>query len=481
MLKHIINTLILLNLSICTSFAQEELSEDFIPTDSIENLSVEERIDTMHENRPEEEYEEIIYTPKTSILHIPLDINISFLEKKLNETFSGVIYEDNDIEDDSLMVRAEKAKDFKIQYENNVLEYEVPIKFWVKKRFDLGITHTDKEIEGAIDLKFRTAINLSKEWNILSKTEILDYSWIKKPVLKVGFMDVRITFIVDKIIKDNKSEIQKTIDKALNEQVPLRTYAQSLWDLVQDPIDISTDGYKAWIKTTPIQIYTTPIVGYQGKINTTFGVKCLMDVYLGNTPVFVKKESTLPPLSIYAKTDEKFNMNILADVPFTILDSMAKKTMEGQTFGEGKKSVVVDSVEVFGQNEKLIVGLGIVGFVNGFVYLECVPYYDRETASIRVRDVDYKIKTKNILAKVVNLFYKKGMKRRMEEGLVFSLKEEYHLVKDMSRSELFNMEIVPNVKLDGFINDLNVDNIFITKMGLKISMDLYGKLKITVE
>ncbi|MCQ2219091.1 MAG: DUF4403 family protein [Paludibacteraceae bacterium] len=480
MVKKLTNTLIITILSVFNCIAQEDV-ESFFPTDSIDNMSLSERLDSMTEDRPEEEYEEIFYTPKTSTLHIPLDINISFLEKKLNETFNGVLYEDNNIEDDSLMVKAEKAKDFKIQYEDNVLEYQVPIKFWVKKRFDLGITYTDKEIEGAIDLKFKTTINLSKDWNIVSKTEIVNYSWIKKPVLKVGFVDVRITFIVDKIIKDNKNDIQSAIDKALNEQVPLRTYAQNLWNSVQDPIDISTADYKAWVKTTPIQIYTTPIIGYQGKINTTFGVKCLMDIYLGNAPSFIKKESILPPLTMYAKTDEQFKMNLLADVPFTLLDSMARSTMIGQTFGEGKKSVVVDSIEIFGQNDKLIVGLGVVGFINGFVYLECVPYYDQQTYSIRVKDVDYKIKTKNILAKIVNLFYKKGMKRRLEEGLTFSLRDEYHLVKDMSRSELFNMEIVPNVKLNGFVNDLNVENIFITKMGLKISMDLMGKLKITVE
>lgn len=481
MVRYFINTLILFHFTTLIGFAQGDIAEDFFPSDAIDNLSISERLDSMTEERPEEEYQEISYTPKTSTLHIPLDINISFLERKLNETFNGVLYEDNDIEDDSLMVKAEKAKDFKINYENNVLEYQVPIKFWIKKRFDLGITHTDKEIEGAIDLKFRTSINLSKDWKIITKTEILEYSWIKKPVLKVGFVDVRITFIVDKIIKDNKRDIQLAIDKAINEQVPLRTYAQSLWDMVQDPIDISTAEYKAWIKTTPTQIYTTPIVGYQGKINSTFGIKCLMEVYLGNAPSFIKKESALPPLTMYAKTDEQFKMNILADIPFTLLDSMAQGLMVGQTFGEGKKSVVVDSVEIFGQNEKLIVGLGVIGFINGQIYLECVPYYDPKTFSIRVRDVDYKIKTKNILAKIVNLFYKKGMKRKLEEGLVFSLKDEYHLVKEMSRSELFNMEIVPNVKLNGFINDLNVDNIFITKLGLKVSMDLYGKLKISIE
>ncbi|MFA6778737.1 MAG: DUF4403 family protein, partial [Paludibacteraceae bacterium] len=83
--------------------------------------------------------------------------------------------------------------------------------------------------------------------------------------------------------------------------------------------------------------------------------------------------------------------------------------------------------------------------------------------------------------KIVNLFYKRGMKKKLEEELTFSLKDEYYLIKDMSRSELFNMEVVQNVKLDGFINDMNVDEIFIATHGLKVSLSLHGKLKVLVE
>jgi len=485
-MKHTIYLFVVLLLSFNVKAGEKSTSTDeqlleLTLKDSLPNVSTDSISQGLNENRPEESYDEIVYTPKTSTIHVPIDINVLFLEKMLNQEFDSLLYEDNNIEDDSLMVKTWKAKDFKIQYEGSQLTYSIPIKFWIKKRFDLGITTTDREIEGAIDIHLKTIVNLSKNWELITKTDVENYTWIQKPTLKMGFMDIPITYFVDKIIKGNKSDINKKIDESLKEYVPMKTYAQNIWTSVQNPIDISTNGYQAWIKTVPQQIYTTPIIGYQGKISTTIGVKCQMEIFMGKAPSVCKTEKKLPQLTMYARTDDNYAINILADIPYYVIDSVAKGVMVGQRFGEGKKSVVVDSIDIFGQNDKLIVGLDVSGFINGTIFLESVPYYDPATYSIRVRDVDYKLKTKNILAKIVNLFYKKGMKKKLEEELVFSLKDEYYLVKDMTRSELFNMEVVKNVKLDGFINDMNVENIFIAPHGLKIGLVLHGKLKVLVE
>ena len=110
------------------------------------------------EDRPEETYVPVVYTPRTSILHIPIEINMALMEKIINDNFQGLIYEDNDIEDDSLMIKAWKEQDFMITYDGNELTYRVPIKLWIKKRFDLGITTTDREIEGSISMTFKTKI-----------------------------------------------------------------------------------------------------------------------------------------------------------------------------------------------------------------------------------------------------------------------------------------------------------------------------------
>ncbi len=431
--------------------------------------------------QPNEVYEQIVYTPKTSTLHIPITINVSLLEQKLNERFSDLIYEDNNIEDDSLMVKAWKAKEFKISYDGNVLTYAVPIKLWIKKRFDLGFTYTDQEIEGSVDLKLKTAINFTKDWNLITKTDFIGYEWIEKPVLKLGVVDIPITPIVDKVLKAKKKTLTQKIDETVKKNVPLSQYIQDIWSVVQDPIDVSTEDFKVWLKITPKNLYTTPIAGTAGQIRTTIGIQCLAEIYMDRVPADKQKELSMPAFKMYNSTDEKVKLNVLADIPYSTIDTLAGNIMTGETFGDGKHQITVDSMNFYGQMDKMIIGVHVHGFINGAIYLSGIPYYDKTTSSIRISEVDYKLKTKNVLAKVVNLFYKRGLKKMIEENVVISIKEKLEWIKEMSRSELFNRELFDNVYLSGYLNDLDVDAIHLTKEGLKVSVNLGGKFILKVE
>lgn len=433
------------------------------------------------EERPEENYQPVVYTPRTSTLHIPIEINMSLMEKIINDNFQGLIYEDNNIEDDSLMIKAWKEQDFKIAYEGNELTYKVPIKLWIKKRFDIGITTTDREIEGAISMTFKTKIAFSKYWGIISNTNIVEYQWIRTPTIKIIGLNVPITAIAEKLLKDYQAEIGKTIDKSVCDLIPLKSYVENIWDKVQSPIDISTEEYKAWIKTTPKQLYSTPIEGQYGILRTTIGVQCLMEVYMGKTPKNITKSTSIPSYKQYKNTDESFLINILGDIPYEMVDSVAKSIMIGETFGEGRHEIKVDSIEVYGQNSELIIGLQVSGFINGKIYLTGTPFFNQETSSIQITNVDYRITTKNVLAKIVNLFYKKGLKKKLEENLIFSLEDELSLIKEMSRSELFNMEVMKNVRLNGFIERLNVRKIFLTEDGIKVDLDIKGKMSVKMQ
>lgn len=436
---------------------------------------------TNSEERPEETYTYREYKPKLSSLHIPITINVSLIEKKLNEQFSDLIYEDAVIEDDSLMIRAWKANDFKINYENNVLQYSIPVKIWIKKRFGLGFTHTDQEIEGAINLDLKTIINFSKDWGLLTKTELLKYTWITKPVLKFGIVEIPITPIVDKILDKNRTMLSSTIDKTVKEYVPMAQYIQEVWSMVQDPLDLSATGMKAWLKITPKNLYTTPISGTNGQIKTTIGIQCLSEIYMDHLPAEKEKELSMPQLKMYSNTDEKACVNILADIPYSTIDTIANSMMKGESFGEGRHTIFLDSMEFYGQEDKLVIGVHVHGFINGAVYLSGTPYYEKETSSIRIKEVDYKLKTKNVLAKIVNLFYKKGLKSMIEEKVVISIKENLDWAKEMSRSELFNKELMENVYLNGMLNQLDVDGIYLTSSGLKASINLSGKFSLRIE
>ena len=82
---------------------------------------------------------------------------------------------------------------------------------------------------------------------------------------------------------------------------------------------------------------------------------------------------------------------------------------------------------------------------------------------------------------MANLFYKKGLIRIIEERVVIPIDEYLNLAKEMGSSELFDMELMENVRMNGLLNQLNVTEIAPTIKGLKIRLFLSGKIKIRVE
>ncbi len=474
-------------LSFCVlqlAYARKEVVNDIddLPLDTLLSIKVDSlEIDSTTIEAPEEAYDDFYYIPRTSTIHIPLSINIPLIERRLNETISGLIYNDSIIEDDGMRLKAWKTKDLKIKYQADTLFYTIPIKLWAEKRFDLGITTTDKELEAEISIDFQTTINFSKDWKLLTKTTILGYKWISKPTIKILGANISIAFIADHLIASYKNEFNKEIDKALNEQIPLADYMAEVWKSLQEPISTNASGYQIWIVASPDNIYCTPLLGDLGKLTSTLGIKTKLDLFVGNKNPGSRRKIGLPPLKMYSNCVDTVDMGVLTDLPYPLMDSVAMDLLKGTAFGEGRHSIVVDTIFFYGKNDKLVIGLGVTGFINGKIYLESIPYFDKESVSIKVKDVDYKLDTKNVLAKIVNLFYKKQLKKKLEAEFELPLRAEFEMIKEFGRNSIFDTEIFPDIKINGRLDDIGVDRIQITPVGLKISLDINGKLRLSID
>ncbi len=438
------------------------------------------QIDLEAENKPTESYADFTHTPQTSTFKVPIELLISTLQQKLNQKFTGLLYDDEKIEDDSLKLKAWKQGDFKIQYEGNTLTAEIPIKIWAVKRIGIaGLTYTDREVEGAIDVKLKSDLNLGKNWCVISQSTITGYTWIQKPTMKVAGADVPITYIVDKLIAKNKSKIEKMVDDGVRQNLPLKSYAQNLWEQVQQPVPVKADTYQAWIKFIPQKIAITPIVGANGKINSTIGIDCKVEVAVGIKPnVNINKQ--LPDCKLSNSKETGFELNILGDVPFSILDSVAMQNLKGKELGEGKHVITVDSISMFGCVNDLGIELFVHGFMNGKIYLTGTPYFDKGDKSIKMKDVDYKMKTKNLLAKAINLIFRPILKNKIENGFSIPMKNNFYLIQQMGQSKVLNNKWADNVYTTGKINDVEGGNIYVTPSGIQAELQLEGQINVSV-
>ncbi|MFZ4400361.1 MAG: DUF4403 family protein [Bacteroidales bacterium] len=436
--------------------------------------------------RPEEVYTAPDYRPKPSVINLPFYINLIDIQNSINKKFSGLIYEDNSLEDnnnDNLMVKAWKKEDFYINYENNILSYRIPLKLWIKAGFSkaiLGVNISDyREINAEIALKFKTTLFVNKDWTITTYTVSDGFEWLSTPVIKIGPIDVPIKFIASSILKKNQTLVSNEIDRAIQQKFSLRKYIQDIWLTMQKPIKINND-YNLWLKLNPQEISSTPIVSQNGKVKISMGVKSLVESYMGDEPKVIPNAG-LPDYKIVKTLDNNFTINLMADISYKSADTLAKQYLKGKTFTQDKKSITVIDIKVYGSNNKMIIGATLTGSLNGIIYFTGKPVYDSANSTVRIVDIDFELETKNTLIKTANWLLHNRFIKMIEPSLIFPIGDRLSQSKVLIQKQLTNNYINKNILLNGQLKDLYIENIYLTPESIKVAVNFKGNLNLSFE
>ncbi|MCK9616966.1 MAG: DUF4403 family protein [Lentimicrobiaceae bacterium] len=435
--------------------------------------------------KPAASYQEVFYTPPVSVINIPLEMDIKDIEILLNNQLQGLLYEDNSLENnggDNLMVKAWKKENFKLALENNEISYRIPLKLWLKAGFKVekfGIELSNyKEIEAAIALKFKTKIEVNKDWTIKTVTVSDGYEWLSAPVLKLGPVDLNIKYVADLILKTNQNTINKEIDDAISNNLNVKKYAQQAWDAIHRPIKIS-DEYKTWLRITPKEVASMQISGKNGKIRHNICVKAITECFISRQP-YNQELVPLPPLTIIKKPQEGFAITLVADIPYTVADSFANVYLKGKTFNSGKKSIIINQLHIYGRNGKLMIETQVSGSIKGNLYFEGIPYFDPSTQALKVKELDYEIKTKNSLLKTADWLAHGTLANLIQDKISFPLAENINQAKLLIQKNLVNNKVAENVLLNGTLGNITVDTIWMDTTSLKTSVQFNGKITLSL-
>ncbi len=441
---------------------------------------------TMKVAKPSEEYNAPKYTPQPSVINLPLSVNIIDIQNKLNKQFSGLIYNDDSYENnnnDNIMVKAWKKEDFKLNYSDDGMWYRIPLKLWIKagwKVSKLGITLSDyREVNAEIALKFKTKFTINKDWSFTTVTTSDGFEWLSTPVMKIGPIDVPITSVASMILKANKDKLTKEIDNAVKQNFSLKKYVQDMWVTMQKPIKVS-DTYNLWLKLNPQQFSATPLINQNGKLKISLGIKTIIETYMGDEPK-QNINNTLPDF-VQAKTfDNTFVINLMSEVTYKSADSLAKQYLKGKTFTQGKRTVTVTDIKVYGNNDKMVIGTTLKGSINGTIYLTGVPVFEQETQTVKIKDIDYDMQTKNKLLKTADWLMHGTFVKMIEPSLTMPIGDKLEESRKMIQSQLTNNHLTKNILLNGTLQNLSIENIFLTPESIKVLVNLKGSLAVDFE
>ncbi|MBX9852037.1 MAG: DUF4403 family protein [Cytophagaceae bacterium] len=429
-------------------------------------------------------YTPFVFKPELSKINIPVEISVKTLENNINHHLTGLLYEDNNLNDDDMMIKIWKKENISLSVAGEEFHYKVPLKVWMKTGFKvekLGMTFSDyEEVEFSLRLNFTSTIAVKEDWKVITSTKFTGHEWIQKPEIDLGLFQISLGYFADKVIESQQQKIPTLIDEQAKNFLEIKKYVQDAWKVIQDPVSLSEDP-KSWLKVTPVEVQMTPLMGRAGMIQASMGMQAYSYVHLGEKPVV-----PVVPLGKLKLTHEEtgfFSIAVVSDILYDYAESLAKKYLEGQeySFKDGKKKVKIDNIQLYGSQNKIVLALEVSGNVKGKIFLKGVPYYHQATKSIKIKDMEFDLDTKNKLLKSADWLAHDIFIKKIESNFSFSIQEELKETEDLLAKSLTNNRINKNVLLNGRLTEVAVKDIFLTEDSMKAVILIKGIMNVNID
>ena len=438
---------------------------------------------TLQIDKPKESYLPSTLAPAVSELPLQVEIDIKKLEIAINKKMNGVIFEGTNLSGKDLSVKVSKAQNFTFTVKNNVIEYRVPLKVWCKfawKVEKFGISVGDfYEATGSIALTYKTTIGLDKSWKMESKTAGSGYEWIEVPKLNVVGVSVPVTPIASLALSKCDQLISEQIDLALGTAVDLKKYVSQAWGELQTPRQVNVEN-NVWLRIAPKDVFLSPLTTNGNKLKLSVALSAQIESFMGVQPT-ANAKVILPPLKQINRPAEEFNLNIAADVTFDKISEMAKKELVNKTFTEGKRSITITDLSIFGSEGKAIFAADLKGALNGKVYFTGNLVYNPEKMMVEVTEPEFDIKTQNSLAKSASWLLHGLILKSISPYLSYSVKDNLEKTKKDVNLMINNYPIMNGVNLLGNLNKLTVTQLHLVPGAIRIEANVTGKVALKVE
>ena len=424
-----------------------------------------------------------------SVINVPVEIPVSELEAQINSKIKGLIYEDNSYEDfdnDNLKAKVWKISPIKVVAIDSSFLFEVPLKIWVSAGYKvspLGITMSGyKDTEFSIRIRLISKIGISPDWQLKSETYVDSYDWITDPNVRVAGINIPIKSMASRLLNRNFDKITQAIGEQVAANIELKKNVNVAWQLAHQPVLLSKE-FDTWLVISPTAIVMTPLLSKNNILRSVIGIKGYTQTITSSAKPVIPPTPKLPNLIIVDKVPEIFRVGLISLVTYEEAARLATAKFSGEKFSflGGKYNVEVTSVEMYGQNERLIIKAGLKGSMNGYIYLKGIPHYDPVTQKLSMQGLDYDLDTKNSIIKTAGWLLQGQFSRMMENKMVFPIGDQISDAKRTIQAALSNFKIIDGVLLKGTLTDIVPDKVYLTPKHIYSVVFAQGNVNLRVD
>jgi hypothetical protein len=420
------------------------------------------------------------YKNTTSFVSMPMEISLKEIENQLNKSLVDLIYEDNVLEDDKTEMKIWKTAPIKLIEKDGKIESVLPLKIWAKFKYGtdfMGLNDTREiELNGTITLL--SDVKLSN-WKMNTTSEIESFNWSESPTILVAGKKIPITYIINPTLSIFKSKMAKKIDAAIEKSCDFKPYVLNVLQTMSTPFETSPQ-YEAWFKMNPIEVYVTDAVIQKNKISMDLGLKCTMQTMVGEQPktTFDKNAISFKPVT---KVPDKTTATVAAISTYESASRIITKNFQGKEFASGSRKIVVQKVDLWAKDGKMIIELDMTGSINGSIYLRGIPNYNAITKEIYFEQMDYVLNTKGLLTKTANWLLQGVILKKIQESCRYSIKENLEEGKKSLLPYLNNYSPMKGVFVNGTMNDFEFEKVELTNDAIIAFITTTGKMNVRID
>ncbi|MBI5858070.1 MAG: DUF4403 family protein [Sphingobacteriales bacterium] len=331
------------------------------------------------------------------------------------------------------------------------------------------------EPERRVNVSFSNTLSIQPDYKV--KLNIVRNE--PKPLDKceVCFWGQDITKQVMKGLTTELDAAKKELDKTYG-LVDLKPKFQQVWDQLNKVYNIYGLG---WLKINPQKV----------RINNLYSKNDSLNIFLGLTakPVIsferpVEQNSWVPNIGTFGRKSG-FTIFMDAVLSYDSLSNILNQQLAGREFEIKKflfkKKFIIDQCKVYGANsEKLIIKLNFSGTNEGVIYLLGKPVYNKEKRTIEVTDIDFDIKSKNLLLGSADWLFDKKITKEISKNSAFDCSAFIDTAKTNINRQL-NQEWVKGVRSYGNISDIKLIGIYPMQQYLVLRSNCSGDLSVKID
>ncbi|RTY95665.1 DUF4403 family protein [Flavobacterium sp. GSP27] len=427
----------------------------------------------------------LVYENTPSFINLPISIKLKEIQNQTNTLMNGLIYEDNNINDDGIEMKVWKLAPISIvndpENSGEKIKTILPLKAVVKYR--IGTKKMGIELYDTREFNLNGVITLVSEisltnWKLNTTTQLQSLDWNESPTMRVFGKNVPVTYLINPAIQLFKSKIENKIDAAIAKSMDFKPNVLAALEKICTPFQMSTT-YNSWLRIVPIEIYSTNAQLKKDTFVLQMGMKCNMETIIGQEPdsKFDASKIILKPVT---KIPEAITANIIAVSTYQEASKIMTKNFAGQEFSSGSKKVKVQNVAIWHKTGKMIIALEITGSVNGTLYLSGLPKYNEQTKEIYFDQLTYALDTKNKLMRTASWLAQGFVLRKMEQSCRYSLIPNLEEGQKNILPYLKNYSPMQGVFINGKMENIQFQRIQLTNQAILAFIKVKGTINVAI-